>query len=293
MKGEVAARAPIRIEVEKGKTYWWCACGRSSSQPFCDGSHKGSEFSPVAWEAKADDEQWFCACKQTDNRPFCDGTHNTLGGDVGTQDEAPVIEQRENGPLVIKHLSNFVDHEGNEIETKPVMALCRCGQSKNKPFCDGSHKEAGFPSANETENPAGRVFSYEGSKVTVYFNKLLCSHAAECGRHAPAIFNVEQKPWVQPDEGSVASVEEVIHACPSGALTYSEPGGKARHLVGDEVRIRVERHGPYQVRNVKIDGAQFAESAAEEKFVLCRCGLSKNKPFCDGTHLDEEWRDGS
>ena len=288
MKGEIAAKAPIRIEVEKGKTYWWCACGRSANQPFCDGSHKGSEFSPVAWEAKADGEQWFCACKQTGNQPFCDGTHNTLDEDAA---KAAVIEQRENGPLVVKNLERFTDHHGSEIETKPVMALCRCGHSKNKPFCDGSHKEAGFSSANETGNPDGRVFSYEGSEVTVYFNKLLCSHAAECGSRNRDVFNVKEKPWVQPDEGTVESVEEVIHACPSGALTFSKTGGEAQHLVGDEVRIRVERHGPYQVRNVKIEGARFAESASEEKFVLCRCGLSKNKPFCDGTHLDEKWRD--
>ncbi len=77
-KGEVAATAPIKVEVEAGKNYFWCACGRSANQPFCDGSHKGSEFSPVKWTAEDDGAKFFCACKQTDGRPFCDGSHKKL-----------------------------------------------------------------------------------------------------------------------------------------------------------------------------------------------------------------------
>ena len=78
LKGAIAARQPIPVEVEAGKTYFWCACGRSKNQPFCDGSHKGSEFSPVKWEATEKATKYFCACKQTNGRPFCDGSHKTL-----------------------------------------------------------------------------------------------------------------------------------------------------------------------------------------------------------------------
>ncbi|MCB1383542.1 MAG: CDGSH iron-sulfur domain-containing protein [Notoacmeibacter sp.] len=77
-KGEIAAKAPMKVEVEAGKTYFWCACGKSSKQPFCDGSHKGSEFAPVKWTAEADDAKFFCACKQTEGQPFCDGSHKAL-----------------------------------------------------------------------------------------------------------------------------------------------------------------------------------------------------------------------
>jgi CDGSH iron-sulfur domain-containing protein 3 len=78
MKGHVAGRTPLPIEVEAGKSYWWCACGQSKKQPFCDGSHKGSAFTPVEYKATEAKKLFFCACKQTANRPLCDGTHKSL-----------------------------------------------------------------------------------------------------------------------------------------------------------------------------------------------------------------------
>ena len=74
----IAQRAPIVVDVEAGKTYWWCACGRSSSQPFCDGSHEGTGFAPVEYRAEASEKKWFCACKHSAAKPFCDGTHKRL-----------------------------------------------------------------------------------------------------------------------------------------------------------------------------------------------------------------------
>ena len=70
-----AGDAPIPVQVEAGKTYSWCACGKSSKQPFCDGSHKGSEFTPIRWTAEEDGRKFFCACKGTGNAPLCDGSH--------------------------------------------------------------------------------------------------------------------------------------------------------------------------------------------------------------------------
>jgi CDGSH-type Zn-finger protein len=74
----VAQKAPYGIEVVAGRKYFWCACGRSRRQPFCDGSHAGTGLSPIPFEAKVTEELWFCGCKQTKTKPFCDGTHNTL-----------------------------------------------------------------------------------------------------------------------------------------------------------------------------------------------------------------------
>ena len=75
---EIGGRRPIPIAVEAGKSYWWCACGRSKSQPFCDGSHKGTAFSPVEYKPAAAEEAWFCACKRSGKKPMCDGSHKRL-----------------------------------------------------------------------------------------------------------------------------------------------------------------------------------------------------------------------
>ena len=73
----VTQKFPYALELEAGK-YWWCACGRSASKPFCDGSHKGSEFTPVAFELAEPTKVWLCGCRHTGNRQFCDGTHKSL-----------------------------------------------------------------------------------------------------------------------------------------------------------------------------------------------------------------------
>ncbi|HZD25564.1 MAG TPA: CDGSH iron-sulfur domain-containing protein [Alphaproteobacteria bacterium] len=75
---EIAQKSPYQVTLEAGKSYAWCACGRSATQPFCDGTHKGSEFRPVVFKAEKDEEVWLCGCKRTGGRPFCDGTHNSL-----------------------------------------------------------------------------------------------------------------------------------------------------------------------------------------------------------------------
>ena len=74
----IAQKAPFPVEVSVGKTYFWCACGQSQKQPFCDGSHKGTEFSPVKYTAETDKKVFFCGCKHSKNAPLCDGSHKAL-----------------------------------------------------------------------------------------------------------------------------------------------------------------------------------------------------------------------
>jgi len=77
-KPDIAQKAPYAVEVTAGKKYWWCACGKSAKQPFCDGSHQGTEFTPVTFEAAATKTVYFCGCKATAKAPLCDGSHNAL-----------------------------------------------------------------------------------------------------------------------------------------------------------------------------------------------------------------------
>ena len=74
----IAQKAPFPIEVEAGKNYFWCACGQSKKQPFCDGSHAGTDFAPTPFKAKATGTVYFCGCKHSGKAPLCDGAHNAL-----------------------------------------------------------------------------------------------------------------------------------------------------------------------------------------------------------------------
>jgi len=75
---KVAGKTPMAVEIEAGKTYAWCACGESSNQPYCDGSHKGTDFVPKVFKAEESKTAYMCMCKQTNNPGFCDGTHSAL-----------------------------------------------------------------------------------------------------------------------------------------------------------------------------------------------------------------------
>jgi CDGSH-type Zn-finger protein len=74
----IASKTPFPVDVEAGKSYWWCSCGKSQKQPFCDGSHKGSEFTPREFKATESKTVWFCGCKHTAAAPLCDGSHKKL-----------------------------------------------------------------------------------------------------------------------------------------------------------------------------------------------------------------------
>ncbi len=203
---------------------------------------------------------------------------------------SPSIEERNGGPFVALHLPVLASSDGAALENKPVMALCRCGASKNKPYCDGSHNDIGFDSSPSDDRSKDEILTYEGKEVTIHYNRLLCSHAAECGKRQKAAFDSSRKPWIVPDNASKQGIMEVIKACPSGALRVSEPGQPPQHSHPDSKGITVERNGPYRVCGIPLASSRLAKGASPDKYVLCRCGASKNKPYCDGSHFDIGWK---
>lgn len=74
----IAAKSPFAVAVEAGEDYYWCSCGKSKAQPFCDGSHKGSSFTPIKYTAQETTTVYFCGCKHTKTAPLCDGSHKAL-----------------------------------------------------------------------------------------------------------------------------------------------------------------------------------------------------------------------
>ncbi|MCR9193315.1 MAG: CDGSH iron-sulfur domain-containing protein [Hyphomonas sp.] len=203
----------------------------------------------------------------------------------------------EDGPLIVTDLPALHDGDGTTIEAGEKTALCRCGLSAKKPFCDGSHKAAGFSSAPETASIRNTPITYsgdvEGTQVTVHYTPVLCSHAAECVKASSAIFDPTRKPWVMPEQGSMADLLAAMSHCPSGALRLEVGTSEPQHMVNGDVDVTVERNGPYRVKNVALDAEFNGAGASQSKYVLCRCGHSKNKPFCDGSHRDAGWTDGS
>ena len=122
--------------------------------------------------------------------------------------------------------------------------------------------------------------TYDGAEISVHFDMSRCIHARNCFLKLPTVFDPAQRPWIQPDNASAEEVAAMIRTCPSGALTFSRPGTE-EHAPGVN-RIAVLENGPLAA-HADLDGGTT-------RATLCRCGLSKNKPYCDYSHVDGDFQ---
>jgi CDGSH-type Zn-finger protein/ferredoxin len=205
------------------------------------------------------------------------------------------ITIRPDGPYRIEGEIPLEDADGRAFESKPAYSLCRCGHSANKPYCDATHKTIGFQ-GKETADPgpiANRRVAYRAEGVTIYDDRSVCSHSGRCTNGLPSVFRMRQKPWIEPTGAPAEEIAAAVRKCPSGALAYSL--GSFPEPVEEErpAAIRMIRDGPYAVVGAPMltfsDGT-VCESRA--RYTLCRCGGSKNKPFCDGTHSRIGFKNG-
>jgi CDGSH-type Zn-finger protein len=197
-----------------------------------------------------------------------------------------VIEPLPNGPYLVKNLYRLTNSKGEGLPVKDVLALCRCGRSETKPFCSGMHKQVGFSSANESDGSKNRRVDYAGAEITIHDNRGICSHAGFCTDNLRAVWSSKRTPWIDPDGAASDEIVAVVRMCPSGALSYSIGGVEFRDREGPP-GILVSSNGPYYVTGgIELADAPWGEGASGEHFTLCRCGSSKNKPFCDGTHWE-------
>jgi len=183
------------------------------------------------------------------------------------------------------------------LQTEDTYALCRCGQSRNKPFCDGSHARVGFDGtevADTRPTRQRRTVVEGGPGLVVRRDKSLCMHAAFCGgnrEQLPAMLKDSAEPDVR------VHVIARIQQCPSGSYTYSmdaagpdveqdlEPRIAATHEEG-------ELAGSLWVTGgIRVDRADGEPFETRNRVTLCRCGQSKNKPLCDGTHRTVAFRE--
>lgn len=198
----------------------------------------------------------------------------------------PKIASSENGPYIVSNLENLQNSKGDRIDVKPQLALCRCGGSSNKPFCDGTHKKIGFSSEKKTDGSKDKRDNYVGNDVTIHDNRGICAHAGRCTDGLPKVFRLKEEPWIHPNAAPSDEIIATVKKCPSGALSHTTAGVEHRDQDRDPT-ITVSKNGPYVVTGgpVLVDEPR-GEGASTEHYTLCRCGGSKNKPFCDGTH----WR---
>jgi CDGSH-type Zn-finger protein/ferredoxin len=209
------------------------------------------------------------------------------------------IQTQPNGPYLVTNVEHLRNWLGEELPSRPMMALCRCGASAIKPFCDGTHAEISFTDAKDAGRvPDGRD-SYAGHQVAVLDNRGTCAHSGFCTDHLASVFHVGREPFVTPSGARMDEITRAVRSCPSGALSYAIDGREAREQIEQEreATIEVSKDGPYRVRGAiplrddHGDPEARNVGASVEHYSLCRCGRSQNKPFCSGMHWSVSFMD--
>jgi CDGSH-type Zn-finger protein len=172
-----------------------------------------------------------------------------------------------------------------------AYSLCRCGASANKPFCDGSHKNIEWtPDETADRGPtAARRKEYAGEGFAMSDDKSLCWHAGFCVRehgHAWDLVGKAENATQRDD------VKAMIQACPSSRLQYHEPASGPADEPQLARQVAILDNGPLYVQGgIPVEGADGVFYETLNRYSLCRCGASANKPYCDGTHTKTGFRD--
>jgi len=202
----------------------------------------------------------------------------------------PSIEPAKNGPYLVKGLNNLKNSRGESLPTELEMRLCRCGGSSHKPFCDGTHSKNGFHGDKSKDRVADRSDDYAGKDITIHDNRGVCAHSAYCTDNSPAVFRMGAEPWIYPDAEDAGKTANTIEKCPSGALSYTRDG--VLQDLNREPQVTVSKDGPNQVAgSIELADGEGNNPESKEHYALCRCGASKNKPFCSGQHWHINFKD--
>ncbi|MCK5128406.1 MAG: CDGSH iron-sulfur domain-containing protein [Clostridiales bacterium] len=201
-----------------------------------------------------------------------------------------IIHISKNGPYVAENIDAITESVGTKVRTdREVIALCRCGQSKTKPYCDGTHGKIEWSDEKQEDRVPRKVDNYIGKNITIHDDRGICSHAGFCTDSLPIVFRMTQELWIDADAAAVDAIIETIRKCPSGALSYSIDDVLYDNFT-DEKQIVLTEDGPYRVTGgIALDCEDTPTS--EEHYALCRCGHSKNKPYCNGQHWYEKFTD--
>jgi CDGSH-type Zn-finger protein/truncated hemoglobin YjbI len=213
----------------------------------------------------------------------------------------PELRIARNGPYLVTNAPSLTDHLGAKTRPAPQLALCRCGRSALKPLCDGSHARTGFSDAKDPKRVPDQRDSYPGQQVTIFDNRGICQHSGLCTDRLATAFRTDAEPFVAPSGGRLDEIIRAVRDCPSGALSYALDDAEARAQVdwggARPPAIEVTKDGPYRITGqIALTGATGepeprGAGASREHYALCRCGQSRNKPFCSGMHWYVGFRD--
>jgi CDGSH-type Zn-finger protein/truncated hemoglobin YjbI len=211
------------------------------------------------------------------------------------------IQTARNGPYLATNVPRLRNYLGEQIPAPPQVALCRCGESAIKPFCDGSCARTGFTDAKDPKRVPDRLDTYNGLQLTVLDNRGTCQHSGLCTDRIATVFRAGQEPFVAPSGARADEIIAAVRDCPSGALglAIDRKAAQGQTDWGNtrEPGIVVTKDGPYRITGgitlTDADGTAVArnEGASMEHYALCRCGHSQNKPFCSGMHWYVDFRD--
>ena len=213
----------------------------------------------------------------------------------------PGIMTAKNGPYLVTNVAAVRTPLGERLTLPPQLALCRCGASALKPFCDGSHATSGFTDDKDPKRVPDQRDTYPGEQVTIFDNRGICQHSGLCTDRLATAFRTKEEPFVAPSGARMDELIRAVRDCPSGALSLAFDGVEARDLADwhgtREQAIEITQDGPYRVTGGRpladAPGADVprAVGSSREHYALCRCGHSQNKPFCSGMHWYVEFRD--
>lgn len=171
------------------------------------------------------------------------------------------------------------------IDASESYDLCRCGQCSNQPFANDEGCSSGFDGTETAPTDAytGRTKTLGGTAITIKDDRGICSHAGFCANRMTNVWKAAK--LVDEDEELREQVVKMIELCPSGALTYEVDGNPVEREL--PVQIAVETNGPYRVTGgIPVRRSDELPLEIRNRMSLCRCGQSKNKPLCDGSHKD-------
>lgn len=193
------------------------------------------------------------------------------------------IEIMEDGPYKMSNVDSLEFNNEPQDITNPCF-LCRCGESKKAPYCDGSHGAAGFVGKSKPLKKQD-IIVWEGKKLKTYFNPNICMHARYC---AP-LGELRKK---EGDDGSTATAEKIVfiaNKCPSGAVSYEKLADFTEKKPNHENRVSIRKGGEIRIQ-AESNAVNFdlSDRQDSDKITLCRCGKSLNKPFCDAQHEEKK-----